>query len=466
MSLSLSQQPLSLARLLASLSIALDLTEGQPMGHAVRSCLIGLRLAEVLGISQQDRDNLHLALLLKDAGCSSNAARMFTLFGGNEILAKQDVKVRDWRRATEAIKFALRNAAPQEGLPRRIKQLKELARQPGRVMDVLTEARCTRGAEIAHLLGLPQAVSEAIYALDEHWDGQGAPFHRQREEIPLLARIACVSQTLEVFVMTYGVTRAYQVLAERSGSWFDPALVAAAQDFKADSVFWESVRDHPDRLLALKTSPQLQKGVTEVGLDRVCAAFARIVDAKSSFTGEHSARVAQYTEQLALLLGIGQIRRTTLRHAALLHDLGKLAIPNLILDKPGRLTEEEFGLVKKHPYYTSVILGQIPGFARVTEIAAAHHEKLDGSGYFRGLKAEQLDLEMRILTVADIFDALTAARPYRDAMPHEKAMELLEKEAGIGLDTEVVRAAAQLTLSPTATPSTIASEEWVSSRAA
>ncbi|WP_309709267.1 HD domain-containing phosphohydrolase [Armatimonas sp.] len=446
--MTISEQPLSLVSLLAALSYALDLTEGQPMGHAVRTCLIGLRLARELGIAGEERDNLHLALLLKDAGCSSNAARMFALFGGNEVLAKHDAKIHDWRRMSEAVKFALRHAAPQEGLVARVTQLRELARQPGRVMDVLTEARCTRGAEIASLLGLSPDVSAAIHSLDEHWDGQGAPYHRKADEIPLFGRIACLAQTLEVYATTYGTARAYKVMAQRSGTWFDPELVRAAQAFSRDTIFWDGVRNQPEMLLRLKTSERLHRQVTEASLDSVCTAFARIVDAKSSFTGEHSARVAEYAECIAKHLGIGELRRATLRRAALLHNLGKLAIPNLILDKPARLTDQEFALIKKHPYYTAVILGQIPGFGRITEIAAAHHEKLDGTGYHLGLTGDKLDLEMRILAVADIYDALTAARPYREAMPIENALTLLNKDAGVTLDADCVEAIDHVSLSP------------------
>jgi putative nucleotidyltransferase with HDIG domain len=311
-------------------------------------------------------------------------------------------------------------------------------------MDVLTETRCTRGAEIARLLGLSPDVSSAIYSLDEHWDGQGAPYHRKGDEIPLLARIACLSQTMEVFATTYGTTRAYQMLTQRSGTWFDPELVRAARAFEHDTVFWDGVRNQPEVLLRLKTSERLHQQVTEASLDNICAAFARIVDAKSSFTGEHSVRVAEYAEQLALSLGMGELRRATLRRAALLHDLGKLAIPNLILDKPDRLTDDEFAQIKKHPYYTAVILGQIPGFGRITEIAAAHHEKLNGTGYHLGLTGDKLDIEMRILAVADIYDALTAARPYRAAMPLEQALAILQKDAGVALDPDCVAAAEKI----------------------
>lgn len=445
-----SEEPVSLVTLLAALSYALDLTEGQPMGHALRTCLIGLRIAREIGVGGEERDDLHLALLLKDAGCSSNAARMYTLFGGDEILAKRDSKIRDWRRMSEAVKFALRHAAPHEGLARRLEQLRFLSRQPGRVMDALTETRCTRGAEIATLLGLGERVAGAIHALDEHWDGQGAPYRRAGQAIPLLARIACLAQTLEVFVTTYGIVQGYTMLRQRSGTWFDPELVRAAQAFESESAFWEDVRQSPERRLWEKTSERLRTEVTEASLDSVCEAFARIVDAKSSFTGEHSARVADYALELAHQLGVSAQRQVTLRRAALLHDLGKLAVPNLILDKPDRLTADEFALVRRHPYYTEMILTQIPALGRIAQIAAAHHEKLDGSGYHRGVTAEHLDQEMRILAVADIFDALTATRPYRAALPPERVQAILAHEAGGALDPDCVAAASALLERPEA----------------
>lgn len=439
----LSEEPLSLASILASLSYALDLTEGQPMGHAIRTCLIALKIAEVIGLSDTERDLLHLACLLKDAGCSSNAAKMFALFGGDEILAKRNSKVHDWRRMSEAVKFAVRHTEPGESLARRVQKLRALNQHPGRVMDALTEARCTRGAEIANLLGLDPRVAAAIHSLDEHWDGGGAPYNRKGSEIPLLGRISGLAQSLEVFATTYGSARALAVAQQRSGYWFDPELVLAAKALAGQRRFWQQLRATPETLLEETTSRTLQERVTEAGIDRVCDAFARIVDAKSSFTGEHSVRVARWADNIAATLRIDPLRRTTLRRAALLHDIGKLAVPNCILDKPGRLTDAEFDVIKKHPFYSQMILSHIPGFARLTEIAAAHHEKLDGSGYFRGLRGDQLDEEMRILVVADIYDALAAERPYRAAMPTEKVFAILTDEVTQGkLDSTCVTALA------------------------
>jgi HD-GYP domain-containing protein (c-di-GMP phosphodiesterase class II) len=132
-----------------------------------------------------------------------------------------------------------------------------------------------------------------------------------------------------------------------------------------------------------------------------------------------------------------------MRHAGLLHDLGKLSVPNSILEKPGKLDAAEWEIMRLHPYYTWKILSCISGFGELSEVTAAHHEKLDGSGYFRGLRGPQLTLEMRILTVADIFDALSAKRPYRDALPLETVFKILRKDAPHAIDATCLNALEQ-----------------------
>ena len=432
---------LTLSCLLSSLSRALDLTEGQPMGHAVKTCLIGLRIGTALGVPDDMLASLHLALLLKDAGCSSNAARMFAVFGCDDQEAKQDAKIRDWCRLTEAVKYAVRHTAPTAPFPERLRRLRELTRMPGRVMDALTEARCTRGAGIARQLGLDPLAAEAIYCLDEHWDGRGAPLGRAGQEIPLLARLGGLAQTIEVFATTFGPAEAFAVARRRAGQWFDPMLVRASEPLEHDARFWEALNAFPLRLLEEWTGDLLRDRLSDADVDNVCDAFASIVDAKSSFTAEHSSRVSDIAVQTGCRLGFPAERLVELRRAGLLHDLGKLAVPNLILDKPGALTGEEFAVIQRHPFYTEQVLMNIPSFARITEVAAAHHEKLDGSGYFRGLSAPDLDFDMRVLAAADMYDALTADRPYRPAMPREQALALLEKEARHGrMDPDCIAA--------------------------
>jgi HD-GYP domain-containing protein (c-di-GMP phosphodiesterase class II) len=431
---------IALSTLLSALSAALDLTEGQPMGHAVRTCLIALRLAETLGLSPQEQADLHLSALLKDSGCSSNAARMCAIFGCDDIQAKADSKIQDWCRLSEAVKFAVTHTVPYASALERLRKLGELLRLPGRVMDILSEARCTRGAEIARSLGLSAAAAEAIYHLDEHWDGLGAIAGLRGSAIPLLSRILCLAQTMEVFSTTFGVESALAVARERSGRWFDPELVRAALDLSRDAAFWEAARTGPYELLEAMTTATVRGQSSEAGTDSVCNAFASIVDAKSSFTAEHSSRVAEVAVLISARIGLNASRQRRLYRAGLLHDLGKLAVSNLILDKPGKLDDNEMAAIMQHPLHTEQILKRIPAFDRLTAIAAAHHERLDGSGYHRGVSGDGLDLDMRILAVADVYDALSADRPYRAALSQEKVRSILREESGSRLDPACVEA--------------------------
>ncbi len=420
--------PLRLGEVLSSLSYALDLTSGQVQGHAERTCLIGMRLSETLGVGEEDRNSLYHALLMKDSGCSSNAARMFEIYGSDDIQAKYASKIVDWSNIVEAIKYAAAHTLPEGSLLARASKMSKLAGM-GSVADQLMHARCSRGAQIALALGLGQPAAECIKYLDEHWDGHGAPHHLRGEQIPLLARIACLAQTLEVFAQTFGLGPAYEILRTRSGRWFDPDLVRAAHTFRQDDGFWHSVRETPHATLLGMDMEAAVEQATDARLDSVCDAFAQIVDAKSHFTGEHSSRVCEYTLEIAEGLGITGERKTLLRRASLLHDIGKLAVPNTILDKNGKPTDEEWACIRRHPYHTQQILSKITGFERLTEVAAAHHERLDGKGYFLGLTGAELDLDMRIIAVADVFDALSAKRPYREALPLPKVFAILDSDS-------------------------------------
>jgi len=419
---------LCLAEILASLNCALDLTSGQVPGHAERTCLIGIRLGAAVGLSADEMQSLYHALLMKDAGCSSNAARMFEIYGSDDIEAKYASKIIDWSNIVEAVKYAAAHTLPEGSLLARANKMLKLA-GVGNVGDQLMQSRCSRGAQIALSLGFGEAAADCIKYLDEHWDGHGAPHHLKADQIPILARIACVAQTLEVFQTTFGLGPAYEMLRARSGRWFDPELVRVAHSFRQDDAFWYSVRETPHTTLLGLDIEAATEPATDERLDSVCDAFAQIVDSKSQFTGEHSSRVCEYTLEIAEGLGIAGERKTTLRRAALLHDIGKLAVPNTILDKNGKPTDEEWACIRRHPYHTQQILSRITGFERLTEIASAHHERLNGKGYFQGLTADELDLDMRIIAVADVFDALSAKRPYRDALPIEKVFAILDSDA-------------------------------------
>jgi HD-GYP domain-containing protein (c-di-GMP phosphodiesterase class II) len=376
--------------------------------------------------------------LLKDCGCSDNSARVHKIFGGDDLLAKRAVKVVDWSNTLESMKYALAHLEPGGTIGQKLRKVPALLGPPHMVMDRLTQARCTRAASIARQLGFSPDVCTALSNLDEHWDGKGSPRHLKKTAVPILARIVGLAQTVDVFVCTFGLDDAFEMLERRNGKWFDPDVVKAALSLRNDREFWsEHTRalNDPSFRLPDVEDPDPASSAT---VDQICEAFAEIIDAKSSFTAEHSSRVAAYAVELGQHFGFTPTRITTLRRAALLHDVGKLGVSNMILDKPDRLTEDEFQLVKLHPMFSHEILARIPGFERITEIASAHHEKLNGRGYWRGLSGDQLDLEMRILAVSDIYDALSAARPYREALPLEKVFEILGKESGEALDADCV----------------------------
>src|SRR5919198_4455833 len=357
-----------LSEVIGALSYALDLTEGEPPGHAQRSCLIGMRLAAELGFDAAARSDLFYALLLKDAGCTANAARMAALFGADDHVAKHSGKRVDWASPWEAFTWSFRTVAPGMGPRAKIDRLLAI-KSEGEVTRSLMQARCDRGAEIAYMIGLSAGTAEAIRALDEHWDGRGQPRSLAGEEIPLLGRILCLAQTVEIFHAAEGIEGAYDVAERRSGSWFDPALVKAMGAFRRDEGFWASLAEPDlygwepaDRMLIADDERQLT----------LARAFAAVVDAKSPWTYHHSDRTSLFATRVGAVLGFARAEIDDLRRAALLHDVGKLAISNRILDKPSKLTAAEFARVREHPVITRRILERVPGFSPLAALAAAH----------------------------------------------------------------------------------------------
>jgi HD-GYP domain-containing protein (c-di-GMP phosphodiesterase class II) len=305
---------------------------------------------------------------------------------------------------------------------------------------LVEQLRCERGAAIARKAGFSAQVGEAVHDLHEHWDGRGQPRGLARDRINPLARILAACQCVDIFRATRGRQAAVGVLGERSGSWYDPDVSGRLLDLLAKGLFDElAAPDLLGRTMALEPE-RLLRISDDADLDRIASAFADIVDAKSPLTASHSQRVAGYAWAVAERLGLAANVATDVRRAGLLHDLGKLGVPNAILDKPAALTEVEYEQIKRHPELTLRILSPVDQLSSVAEMAACHHERLDGRGYFRGLAAPSLAIGARIVAVADVYEALTADRPYRAAMPYEQAIAILDEETGGHLAHDVVEA--------------------------
>jgi putative nucleotidyltransferase with HDIG domain len=430
------------SEIISALSYALDLTEGQPMGHSVRSCMIGMRLAKQIGLPAREQSDLYYALLLKDAGCSSNASRLFHILNADEIRAKRDVKTTDWTRVGwESLHYALTHVATGMPFLERMQRLFHVAATQQQDSCDLVKIRCERGAYIAKQLGFSESVAAGIHSLDEHWNGRGYPGGLRKEEIPIFSRIMNLAQTLDVFYGARGSVQAIDAVCGRSGRWFDPDLVKAAVSLSNNGTLWNELDSKDLIQKALQLEPEERRiTANEDRVDSICQAFAEVIDAKSPFTYRHSNGVAEAAVEIGSCFGLSARDLKLLRRAALLHDIGKLSVPNTVLEKPGKLTAEEWKVVRDHPYYTFEILNRIPGFEDLSAEAAAHHEKLDGSGYWRGWGAEQLSTFSRILAIADIFDALRAKRPYRDSLPLEKVFEIMRADSPTALDLPCLEA--------------------------
>jgi putative nucleotidyltransferase with HDIG domain len=410
-----------------------------------------MRIGKELGFSDLELADLYHALLLKDVGCSSNAAHMCQIIGGgDDRLVKSGAKLQDWTRphrpSLSGVRLLWKSVLPNEGPLRKVGRMVRIALTQHANNREMIEMRCDHGASIVRKIGLSEQTALAVRALDEHWDGSGYPEHSAGAAISPLARVMAVAQHLDVFALERGPAMAMRVLRQRSGRWFDPEVTRAAESLHRNGSLWmhclPSSSDSPAqsqgfaRSAVLDLAPPQIAGTSPSHIDSICEAFAEVVDAKSHFTFSHSVGVTSIASAIGGVMGLKPERKQLLHRAALLHDLGKLRVPNSILDKPSHLDADEWSIMREHPGLTGSILRRVKQFRELASIAGAHHEKLDGSGYPDGLHAEDLPLETRILTISDIYGALIEDRPYRSGYSHEQAIEIMMREGPGKLDAD------------------------------
>jgi HD-GYP domain-containing protein (c-di-GMP phosphodiesterase class II) len=423
------------SEVIAAFTHALDLAEGQPPGHSIRCCFIAVTMARELGLDASAAGRVYYTALLKDLGGSSNAALIHALYSTDDLAFKQA-----WKTiapgSPAALRFMLGQIAPGAPPARRAAAIVRALAKGGGIARELIDTRCTRGAALARDLRFGDGVAEGIRRLDEHWDGSGRPGGLRHEAIPLASRIALLAQAADVFHQAAGRRVALEEVVRRAGSWLDPELVRVFVRLAEGPHFWGQFESSTVDIRVTAMAPEESEEVDDAYLDAIAAAFGQVIDAKSPFTAGHSRRVADLAGRLGETMGVVPSRLRRLRRAALLHDIGKLAVSSAVLERPGKLDDEEWPAMRAHAAHTQAILGRIGALSEIAPIAAAHHERLDGAGYPLGLDDRTLGLETRIITLCDVFDALTSERPYRAAMPVEQALAVMERDVGTAFDAQ------------------------------
>ena len=435
-----------LSHILAPLSQALDLVEGQPLGHSVRSAIIGMRLAEEVKLPEAERGDLFYALLMKDAGSSFIASGLYHSLHADEMPARSDLRLFGWPRGLrERIHFAMATSARESHYLDRLSRLVRLGLLHPLASSQLTRMRAEHGAAVVRRLHLGEPVAEAVLHVEERWDGHGWPDGLRGWQIPAAARIISLAQVLEVLRNKPNAQHAVRFAAERSETWFDPDLVRAAHSLYRRGDLFAGLESANFLDLALEMEPDSNRCPASLAaVDAVCKEYSSIVDAKSPFTTNRSGQVVLFAQALGTYFGFSPSELRHLRRGAQLHDLGMLAVPNSILEKPSALNPSEEVYVQKHPWLTLEILNRVPALREIAPFAAARHEALDGSGYLYGVEAKKISLPSRILAVADSFHALLSKRPHRDGFDIDEALQILEGRVPDKLDPHCVEALAEL----------------------
>jgi HD-GYP domain-containing protein (c-di-GMP phosphodiesterase class II) len=412
---------LTASELAVAFSQALDLAEGKQPGHAQRVCYIATMLADALGLEPAARAGVFFGALLHDAGVTSAAADLCRVAGVDE----EAIFGPSPRRSPEELKGTL----PFADL---------------NAINAAVQEHPHFGAQIAAALELPEEVSRAITGHHQRWDGRGFPGGVHGAQIALESRIIAAADMAESVIAgetsSLAARRRFgQALAPYAGSSLDPDVVGRLFELAHSDEFWLGLYadDLPEVLAGFRASAEGRKSRRRVL--RFAEAFADISDAKGGHTLGHSRRTADGAAKLAEALALDPGHIEMIRIAALLHDVGLLGVPARVMSKPDILSVTEMQLMRQHPSHSEMILQPLQGFEEVAFWISRHHERPDGKGYPDMLSGDDIPLESRILSVADVYAALTSERPHRGALSSKDARQILLGAAGSQLDPELAR---------------------------
>ena len=426
-----------LAELMAALSLATDLGMGQPMEYALCVCVLSVRLGEALGLSESELREVYYLALLRHIGCNVETYRMADLFG-DELAFRADIATIDSAHTSQVVGLVIQHIRQSnEGtslfsLARSIAQGLSTSQQ---VMKDAFAGFCEVAQRLAERFGFSESILIALGQVFERWDGRGDPHKLKGEDIALSMRIVTLAQDAVTFHRLEGVEAAIKMAQERKGTMYDPRMVECF--CKQASLLLAGLEDEPSWEVVLSLEPGTRTSLSDQQFDNACQAIADFADLKSPYTLGHSAGVAQLAASAARRYGLPEVDIIALRRAGLLHDIGRVGISAGIWGKPGSLTEREWERVRMHPYYTERVLARPGLLARLGVLSALHHERLDGSGYYRSLPASMLSPAARILAAADVYHAMTEPRPHRPALLSESAVDQLQREVRAGrIDSE------------------------------
>ena len=426
-----------LAELVAALSLGVDLGFGQPMEHVLRQCMIALRLAELAGLGDEERSVVYYSALLVNVGCHSDAHEQAKWFGDD--IALKSVKYDHDLGSVGGALATLRLLGSGNSPLHRFRVGVEFAVAGRRDLDGMITRHAAMARRLAEQLRLPEPVQEAVAAAYEQWDGRGWPGRLKGEQVPIAARLSQLGEFVEVALRIGGTDAAVALAERRAGSQFDPAL-AALLCANADAVL-DGLDAAPTWEAVIGAEPALGVCLSESEFDAALLAIADFVDLKSPYTLGHARAVAGLAAGAGALLGLGPGALATLRRAGLAHDLGRLGVSNAIWDKRGPLGAGEWERVRMHPYLTERMLHQSETLAPLGAIAVQHRERLDGSGYPRGLAGGAISQSARIVGAADAYQSMREPRPHREPLTPEQAASELRAEVRAGrMDGDVVEA--------------------------
>jgi HD-GYP domain-containing protein (c-di-GMP phosphodiesterase class II) len=408
------------------LSLGTDLGLGQPMEHMIRACLIALRLAESAAIDDAERGVVYYSGLLAWVGCHTDAYEQAKWLG-DDLAVKRDAHFGyDFGKAGPAAAFLVKHVGGA-GLPLRQRALTGVQFPGGgrRALAALAENHYLATDQLAAKLGLGEQVRASLRQSYERWDGKGA-YGLRGDQIAMSSRLINLADVVEVFRRTGGIDAALAVARERSGTQFDPDLVDMFCQ-RAPLIFGD-LGTAASWDLVIDSEPSLAAVVSGIELDDALSAIGEFAELKSPWLMGHARGVAELAADAGRSGGLPRADVPDLRQAAFVHDIGRLGVSNTIWDKPADLTRSELERVRLHPYLTERMPSFSAGLAPLGAIAGQHHERLDGSGYPRGLSGDAISTAGRILAAADSYHALTEARPHR--LPRSAADAAAELRAG------------------------------------